>query len=715
MRKLFFPLLALMMSFIVGCQENIDTSARYVFKEHTVISYLEAHQDVYSEYLDLLHKVQVSRLSNSNLYQLMSARGNYTVFAITNDAIKEYLQTLVDQELITEPTWNSFTDSTKLDSIRTVIVKNSIIDGKDIISQRYNLATLTALTRNGEIPLANLNDKKLTVYWDEKNLNDLFINGDCPMDGRNCDIEVLNGVIHQIHKVIAPNDISAASYFQEILDKRLPGYYVYASLLKTCGLFDTLSVMRDEVYEDLYQRGLIDDYEDFMTKGFTDQKAKQSDDACMPEHRYIGFTLFLEPDSYWQSKGIDPYSPTLAEDVTAWIQENGYVSKDYNLNNPDYTSNDNVLNHWITYHILPFRVQANKLVYHENELGYSRSNPYKYTIPVYEYYTTMGHRRLIKIYESSLSGGVRLNRFPVTDNGRKGKGVEISCLPEKEGWLVYRDDSLTVVNDIGNANIYPLYPDGPGAKPLCYDDATRDNLAKDRIRFDGMSLMPEAITNEVRRRDSEEPRFQFVHINPDSKYKYFENMSINDDATFIYFNGYRYGWLLYRNDEMKALGNYDIMFKLPPVPRRGTYELRYKILATGSRGIMQVYFGSDPNNLPVAGIPIDIRKTLQDGNTGWEAESEDDMDFNAEVDKRMRNNGYMHGILGITGDGHQGERSDTRISRRILARQVLDPNETYYIRMKSVLDEKQNEFFMDYMELCPKEVYDNPETPEDVW
>ena len=91
------------------------------------------------------------------------------------------------------------------------------------------------------------------------------------------------------------------------------------------------------------------------------------------------------------------------------------------------------------------------------------------------------------------------------------------------------------------------------------------------------------------------------------------------------------------------------------------------------------------------------------------------MDFNAEVDKRMRNNGYMHGILGITGDGHKGERSDTRISRRILARQVLDPNETYYIRMKSVLDEKQNEFFMDYMELCPKEVYDNPETPEDVW
>lgn len=715
MRKLIFPFFALLMAFLVSCQESIDTSARYVFKEHTVISYLEAHDDVYSEYLDLLKKVEVSQLSNSSLYQLMSARGNYTVFAITNDAIQEYLQSLVEQGLIAEPTWDAFnvySDSTKLDSIQTVIVKNSIIDGKDYNTQRYNLAQLTSLTNNGEIPLANLNDKKLTFFTEKANY---FINGECPLDARNVDIEVLNGVIHQIHKVIAPNDISGASYFQEILDKRLEGYYVYARLLKSCGLFDTLSVVRDEVYETLYQTGKIDNYDDFMTKGFSDQKASQTDDACMPEHRYIGFTLFLETDGYWQSQGIDPYSPTLEEDITEWIKSNNYVSKDYKLDNPDYTASDNVLNHWVTYHILPFRIQANKLVYHENELGYSRSNPYKFTIPVYEYYTSFGTRRVVKIYESSLSGGVRLNRFPKIDNGRKGTGYEIECEENKQGWLVYREDTLTVVNDISNVNIYPLYPDGPGAKPLCYDDEVRDNLAKDRMRFDGMSLMPEAMTNEIRRRDSEESRYQFAYINPDSKYKYFDNMYINDDATFIYFNGYRYGWLLYRNDEMKALGNYDIMFKLPPVPRRGTYELRYKILATGSRGIMQVYFGTDPNNLPVAGIPIDIRKTLTDGNTGYEADSNDDMDFNAEVDKRMRNNGFMHGILGITGDGMQSERVDTRISRRIITRQVMDPNETYYIRMKSVLDEKSNEFFMDYMELCPKEVFDNPETPEDIW
>ena len=28
-----------------GCKENIDTSARYVFTENTIISYLEKHED----------------------------------------------------------------------------------------------------------------------------------------------------------------------------------------------------------------------------------------------------------------------------------------------------------------------------------------------------------------------------------------------------------------------------------------------------------------------------------------------------------------------------------------------------------------------------------------------------------------------------------------------------------------------------------------------
>jgi len=151
------------------------------------------------------------------------------------------------------------------------------------------------------------------------------------------------------------------------------------------------------------------------------------------------------------------------------------------------------------------------------------------------------------------------------------------------------------------------------------------------------------------------------------------------------------------------------------VSRRGTYEIRYKVLATGSRGISQLYFGSDPENLPVTGIPIDIRKNLRaDLPNDFMLDSDDD-EYNDEIDKFLRNNNRMRGSNSVTGDGYASERLDPRILRHLVTRQTLDPDKTYYLRFKSVLDKQQNEFYMDYLEICPKEVYDNPETPEDTW
>ena len=85
------------------------------------------------------------------------------------------------------------------------------------------------------------------------------------------------------------------------------------------------------------------------------------------------------------------------------------------------------------------------------------------------------------------------------------------------------------------------------------------------------------------------------------------------------------------------------------------------------------------------------------------------------MDKFLRNNGRLRGPACYSGDGYRNAYLDLRIQRFIIARQTMDPNETYYIRFKNVLDKQMNEFHMDFLELCPKEVYDNPETPEDIW
>ena len=105
----------------VACKETVDTSKRYVFKYDTIMSYLEKHEQ-YSQYLALLEKMPVSSVSETTLAQLLTARGNYTVFAPTDSAIQLYLDTLWRKGILTEPTWDGFPTERARDSIEQVIV-----------------------------------------------------------------------------------------------------------------------------------------------------------------------------------------------------------------------------------------------------------------------------------------------------------------------------------------------------------------------------------------------------------------------------------------------------------------------------------------------------------------------------------------------------------------------------------------------------------------
>lgn len=672
---------------------------------------------MYTQYVDLLKKVKINPYrETSTVYQLLTARGNYTVFAITNDAIDAYLQDLVDEGLIAEPSWDSFTDSVKLDSIRGVIIRNSIIDGFDREDQRYSI---NMVDKNTELSLPTLSDHRLTINDSKNSPDSFFVNKICPIDPVNHDIPVINGFVHQLHKVIAPRDESCSRYLQNILDNKTEGYLMMARVIQACGLLDLLSMVRDDEYEQKYLRGEIPDMKDYQAKSGGDKSATAGDpDAHVPEHRKYGYTIFAETDEYWRSQGIDPAAPDALQQLINWLQSNKmYFSEDANKTDDNYSSPEHILYRWVTYHILPMRIPSNKLVYHCNEIGYNVSRPLVYTLPVYEWYCTIGEgiRRLLKIYESKESEGVFLNRFPVLDNALSGTGYELSCDPKKTGIFIDRESDMAVVNDITNACIYPL------GGPLAYTDVVRDELAKERIRFDLFAMFPEAITNNIRRADSMEGKYQHVYVPQDQTYKYFENCSIlNEETHFIHYNGYRTDWPNYCQDEDKVFGKYDIMFTLPPVPKRGTYELRYKVLATAARGITQVYFGSDPGNLPAAGIPVNMAEgiaiTYGGDGASWSdlTDSGRDEDEINEIDHKLRNHGLMKAGRHEYGE-NKTARDDERQKRHILVRQTLDPKETYYIRFKSVLDTDKKELYLDYFEWCPKEIYDNPAKPEDVW
>lgn len=709
---------------VQSCTESIDTSARYVFEDETVLSYLQKHE-AYSEYTALLDVVKVSSVSETTVAQLLSARGNYTCFAPTNEAIQEYLDTLAAQEIINDPSWGGFKSEKDLDSIRKVIVYNSIIDGGDVMDNYYQISDFPVADKAGEMvefDLPNLNDRKLNVKTPGG--GQYFIN-ECPMSDTQCDILVTNGVIHQVLSVVAPSDLSASSYFVNILkawreskdatrsdsEDALHGELVLARVLEACGLFDTLSAVRDEVYETKYLSGEIKDLQGMHdTWGFAEGST-----ACVPRHRKYGFTIFSEGDDYWRSVGIDPEGDSLLVDLMQWIVDNNQYSEgEKYVVDTLYKKENNMLHQWITYHILPMRIPTDKLIIHDNELGYSSSQPKAYTIPVYEYYTTMGQRRLMKIYESKESNGVYLNRFPKLNNGRDEDGHEASCDEDKIGCLVLKDSAD--LNSMSNCIIYRIKGN------LSYNDFNRDQLAKDRLRFDGMSLFPEAMSNDIRRNKqaSGNSNYRWVHIPENSIYKYFENMDIADGSKFVYYNTYE-NWCNLYEDEMKAVGRFEITVTLPPVPRKGIYELRYDVLGNGNRGVVQPYFGHDLANLPVTGIPMDLTMDAKNNSAnrelmGWKDDT-GDPDADAETDHAMRNNGFMKGCNSVSDRSGGSERmvGHAENSRRILWRGEMYPEKTYYLKLKSVLQSSRSEFYMDYLELCPKEVYDNPETPEDIW
>ena len=67
------------------------------------------------------------------------------------------------------------------------------------------------------------------------------------------------------------------------------------------------------------------------------------------------------------------------------------------------------------------------------------------------------------------------------------------------------------------------------------------------------------------------------------------------------------------------------------------------------------------------------------------------------------------------GNASQTARDDQRCTRHILWRGTMEAGKTYYLQFRSVLDSDTKELYLDYIEFCPKEVYDNPSEPEDVW
>lgn len=720
---------AAMIIILVGCSEQIDISSRYVFEGKTIAGYLE-EKDYYSEYVRLLGKRPVSSYSETTLLQLLSARGHYTVFAPTNEAVQSYLDSLFRKGIITEPSWAGFPDERTLDSIEKVIVFNSILDGGD----QYAYDVTDIPEHEHEFELANMNNRKLRVFRGISDPDSISIENVAEISKTNRGIMMTNGYIHQVNGVIAPSDGRLIDFLRVWANQRESGYSVMSRLVLACGLEDTLNAYRDETWENLYLTGGVKDLPTHTSVGQV---------GTIPQHRYFGFTLFAETDDFWEKKFGCQAKDITVEQVRDFLRDSGLFNHvEGTLYDGNYKNKMNVLNQFVTYHLLPQRIGREKLVIHYNELGFKKqgSTIAVPTIPIMDYYQTMGLPRLLKTYESLESNGIYLNRFPRLRNGRGQFGPthenvndyhESGLFPQLKGSSVTSDENLGVrvltsteagtdATNIVNAIVYPI------DKLLVCTENVCNQMASQRIRIDAGCMMPELMNNDIRA-----PRTNYaygatsVRAIP-TNYPYLDGVEIRENTLFYFLSGYPSPYHNLQGDEFNIIGRYDFTMQLPPVPRAGQYEVRFGV-ATGSRvrSMAQVYFGTNREKMPAAGIPLDLRigglekrmgNITAPSNVGWEDDTNDE-EYNDRVTKAMRTKGFMKAPNSWTNNigSDISVRTYHYMSRRILLTAYLQPHQNYYIRFQSVLDAEAKEFYMDYFEYVAKEVYDNPEELEDIW
>ena len=637
-----------------GCREHIDEGARYTFTGHTIASFLEENEEIYSSFIDILDR--------GGRLNLMKAYGQYTCFAPTNDAIARYLY---EQDSIYRA---SLVDENPNDIVWTGVTSPELSELSDsmckVISQTHLLPAvyLTTDMEGDIIPTMNMNDRYLSLSYDvdENNLNVLLINGTGEIIAK--DEEVENGVVHTIARVLTPSTNTVPAQMLEH-----DYFHIFGEALEMTGYDEQLQLYKDESYTegDLKAAGIY----------------KDSPLCPYPENRYYGFTAFIETDQVFQENGINNFDD-LVEKCKEW-----YPKADPNA---PYTSKDNPVNQFIGYHLIDRKLPYSRLVCYKIN-PHANFNSEKDLVNFSdrtEYYETMNNR-LMKV------------TMP-----RSNPKYQTTIL------INYTKDTDASVEDYMNVKVYEpnefrdadtLYADFAAEalngtihaidKILLYnEDVMAGRVLNSIIRIDAASLCSELTNNNIR-------WHYFTHSGDGEVYiphTYCKNMKVNTDETRQYYLSPHTNWSDYQGDEMMTLGTFDFAYKLPPVPA-GTYEIRMGYSANSARHIVQFYIDGE-----VAGIPVDLRLLGNSPTINWIADANTE-DNGIANDKEMKNRGYLKGSTIVRAYNETTlARDDNSTLRKVITTKYLSAGE-HWIRFKNVNDQDDGnaQFMHDYFEIVP--------------
>ena len=430
--------------------------------------------------------------------------------------------------------------------------------------------------------------------------------------------------------------------------------------------------------------------------------------------RYFGYTGFVEPDDVFAQHGI-----------TTLDQLRSYAKQVYDEVYPedagvtDETDSRNSLNRFVAYHFLPERIEYDKLTADNKLLNrFDRKH-----WDVAEWYETMMPYSIMKVsYPSGSNAGRYVNRRGVMDRA-DWRGVFVAgskILPPEKG------------QDHNAINGVYFYLDNI----IDYGRNTQEVVLDERMRIDATTLSPDFITSGARGHRvvgtgavSAYPgqyarKSDALSNDPERNPNHCLGFKRGAAANFAFSanthihvrNRYLSFWA-YQGDEVILAGQFDVTVKIPPVPA-GDYELRIGPIINGmpSRGIIAFYLDGKP-----CGLPVDMRRTGDDSSIGWKSDSDlGDTEAIVASDRALHNRGWMkgpasHGNVNEDGSGTRLPMRDTPATmRRVVTTFHSDGKTDHYLRLQQILDGMIS-FAFDYIELCPRSLYDSDLYPEDKW
>ena len=704
-------LLALLLPLTISCSDEPDDEYFYTFKGEMMSDYLR-NRSQYSQFTRCVERAQ--------LMDLLSTYGHYTCLLPSDDAMMAFLQ------------------KKGLSSVDQLSTEDC-----DTIARTHLLANMysTVEMTQDRLQTANFLGRYISTKVDTisvEHRGEIILEGIAYISNTLKDDSVENGIVQPISAVIEKSTSNIASLLRD--DKSLSIFY---NALVATGVVDEIQKVVDPTYD---RKNYT--YYDYKSHTWPER-------AWVPDTKKYGYTVFAEPDSVYRAKFADLGIDTSKGDLHALWE---LACKEYDAVYPgdvsstghaydNLNSDVNPLKRFMRYHILNRYVAgADDLTAMEMKaadgkegFGFETSlvNPtdwYGTLLP----HTMMKVERMTRRKINQLKSPLREGNAVKGDHylNRRYETLKDGTEYKFEGAHVINvtgqyEDGKDKVSDALNGHYF--YVDDI----VSFNHNVQNIVQNVRMRMDFSAIFPEVMTNDMRlkgdpytddtRKNAEgiDVAFRDESATPKNGRNFYVPDGYLDGVTFS-GSGYlvmrrpHTNFWSWQGDEWNMKGDYDITFRIPPVPVSGDYQLRLGFCAIETRGVMQVYFDGIAQ-----GIPLDMTKYL-DSETyigsnfvkGEDTPSYDNLgdEQKADQQKVLKNLGaYLaprstyHFSNNAQGTKHYFVGNE-RTYRRILCQTYIDKDTDHYLRFRAASRSNQNqgndnEFMLDYLEIVPKSVY----------